>query len=68
MTRPLLSTILSTTTGEFSGRFFQRFGQPMATNTYSDRVNIIKYVKLDEGWRFAPLAGNRTVTFAGIWS
>ena len=28
----------------------------MPTNTYSDRVNIIKYVKLDEGWRFAPLA------------
>jgi hypothetical protein len=28
----------------------------MLTNTYSDRVNIIKYVKLDEGWRFAPLA------------
>jgi hypothetical protein len=32
----------------------------MLTNTYSDRVNIIKYVKLDEGWRFAPLAANRT--------
>lgn len=28
----------------------------MPTNTYSDRVNIIKYIKLDEGWRFAPLA------------
>jgi|HubBroStandDraft_6_1064221.scaffolds.fasta_scaffold131820_1 hypothetical protein len=28
----------------------------MPTNTYSDRVDIIKYIKLDEGWRFAPLA------------
>jgi hypothetical protein len=28
----------------------------MPANTYSDRVNIIKYVKLDEGLRFAPLA------------
>ena len=28
----------------------------MPTTTYSDRVNIIKYVPLDEGWRFAPLA------------
>ena len=28
----------------------------MPTNTYSDRVNILKYIKLDEGWRFAPLA------------
>ena len=35
---------------------FSIFGQAMPTNTYSDRVNIIKYVKLDEGWRFAPLA------------
>src|SRR5260370_18187274 len=28
----------------------------MPTNTYADRVNIIKYVKDDEGWGFAALA------------
>lgn len=28
----------------------------MAANTYSDRVNIIKYVKHSNRWRFAPLA------------
>jgi hypothetical protein len=42
--------------GIFPLIFFNSFGQAMPTNTYSDRVNIIKYVKLDEGWRFAPLA------------
>jgi len=41
---------------KFSGGFFQSLRQAMPTNTYSDRVNIIKYVMLDEGWRFAPLA------------
>ncbi len=28
----------------------------MARNTYSDRVNIIKYVKVNDAWRFAPVA------------
>lgn len=28
----------------------------MAANTYSDRVNIIKYVKHADRWRFAPVA------------
>ena len=27
----------------------------MAPNTYSDRVNIIKYVKHADRWRFAPV-------------
>jgi integrase/recombinase XerD len=28
----------------------------MARNSYSDRVNIIKYVKVGDAWRFAPVA------------
>ncbi|MFI5110210.1 MAG: tyrosine-type recombinase/integrase, partial [Terriglobales bacterium] len=31
----------------------------MARNSYSDRVNIIKYVKTGNAWRFAPVAHNR---------
>ena len=27
----------------------------MASKTYSERVNIIKYVKDAKGWRFAPV-------------
>ena len=27
----------------------------MATKTYAERVNIIKYVKLADRWRFAPV-------------
>ena len=27
----------------------------MASKTYSERVNIIKYVKAAKGWRFAPV-------------
>jgi hypothetical protein len=27
----------------------------MATKTYSERVNIIKYVKHADRWRFAPV-------------
>jgi hypothetical protein len=38
------------------GDFSEFSGQAMPTTTYSDPVNIIKYVTLDEGWRFAPLA------------
>ena len=29
---------------------------PMQLKTYSDRVNIIKYVKIEDAWRFAPVA------------
>lgn len=32
----------------------------MARNTYSDRVNIIKYVKIADAWRFAPVARSKS--------
>ena len=32
----------------------------MARNSYSERVNIIKYVKTDSAWRFAPAAKTKT--------
>jgi integrase/recombinase XerD len=32
----------------------------MPRNTYSDRVNIIKYVKIGDAWRFAPVAKTKS--------
>ena len=38
----------------------------MASKTYSERVNIIKYVKAVKGWRFAPVLSVRMGASIGI--
>src|SRR5580692_10264245 len=53
LTRPLLST----TTWDFPQAIFQNFlDRPCRPLPIPNPVNIIKYVTIDEGWRFAPLA------------